>query len=41
VATESGDGFSKHYFDALQSDPGVVLAHGTVAKLLTPPRAIA
>ena len=36
VATEEGDGFSKHYFDALQSDPGVVLAHAVVAKLLGP-----
>src|ERR1043166_7493296 len=28
VATESGDGFSKHYYEALQRDPDVVLAHG-------------
>ena len=34
VASESGDGFSKHYFDALQRDPDVVLAHGELAKLL-------
>ena len=34
VASEEGEGFSKHYFDALQRDPDVVLAHGDVAKLL-------
>lgn len=34
VASEDGEGFSKHYFDALQGDPGVVLAHAEVAKLL-------
>ena len=33
VPTESGDGYSKHYYDALQRDPDVVLAHGQVAKL--------
>lgn len=33
VASEAGDGFSKHYFDALQRDPDVVLAHGKAAKL--------
>jgi|ERR1035437_10109787 hypothetical protein len=36
VASETGDGFSKHYFDALQRDPDVVLAHAVVAKLLGP-----
>ncbi|MDB6111664.1 MAG: uncharacterized protein JWR69_3414 [Pedosphaera sp.] len=36
VPSESGEGFSRHYFDALQSDPGVVLAHGEVTKLLRP-----
>jgi hypothetical protein len=34
VASEEGEGFSKHYFDALQRDPDVVLAHAEVAKLL-------
>jgi hypothetical protein len=34
VASEAGEGFSKRYFDALQRDPGVVLAHAEVAKLL-------
>jgi len=33
VASESGDGFPHHYFDALQRDPDVVLAHAEVAKL--------
>src|SRR5258708_3612347 len=34
VASEDGEGFSKNYFDALQRDPDVVLAHAEVAKLL-------
>ena len=34
VTTEEGDGFSKHYFDALQGDPDVVLAHAEVARTL-------
>ena len=38
VASEAGDGFSKHYFDALQRDPDVVLAHATAAKLFGPPK---
>jgi hypothetical protein len=36
VVSEEGEGFSKHYFDALQRDPNVVLAHGEVSKLLSP-----
>jgi hypothetical protein len=36
VPTETGDGFSKHYYEALQRDPDVVLAHGQVAKLRHP-----
>ena len=32
VAAEEGDGFPKHYFDALQRDPDVVLAHAQAAK---------
>ena len=36
VASEAGDGFSKHYYDALQRDPDVVLAHATAAKLFGP-----
>jgi len=34
VASETGEGFAKHYDDALQRDPDVVLAHAEVAKLL-------
>jgi len=34
VATETGDGFPKHYYDALQRDPDVVLAHANVMKAL-------
>ena len=33
VASESGEGFSRHYFDALQRDPDVVFAHAKAAKL--------
>jgi hypothetical protein len=36
VATEVGEGFSRHYFDALQGDPDVVLAHAEAAKLFNP-----
>jgi hypothetical protein len=32
VASEAGEGFPKHYFDALQRDPDVVLAHAQAAK---------
>lgn len=31
--SESGEGFSRHYFDALQRDPDVVLAHAEATKL--------
>ena len=34
VPTESGDGFAKHYDEALQRDPDVVFAHAAVAQLL-------
>src|SRR4051794_13671479 len=30
---ETGEGFGKHYFDAMQRDPDVILAHGRVAKM--------
>ena len=33
VPTETGEGFSKHYYEAIQRDPDVVLAHGQLAKL--------
>jgi hypothetical protein len=32
--SETGEGFSHHYFDALQRDPDVVVAHGEVMKRL-------
>ena len=32
--SEEGAGFGKHYYDALQRDPDVVLAHAAVKKLL-------
>jgi len=32
--SESSEGFARHYFDALQRDPDVVIAHGEVMKLL-------
>ena len=38
VASESEDGFSGHYYVALQRDPDVVLAHAIVAKLISPPK---
>jgi hypothetical protein len=34
VPTEEGHTFSKHYFDALQEEPDVVLAHGAVVQLI-------
>ena len=34
VATEGGEGFSRHYDEALQRTPDVVFAHAEVAKLL-------
>jgi hypothetical protein len=34
VATEDGEGFSRHYDEALQRNPDVVLAHAAVAKLI-------
>ncbi len=33
VASEIGDGFSRHYHEALQRDPDVVLAHAEVGKI--------
>lgn len=32
--SETGHGFAKKYYDALQRDPGIVLAHAEVSKLL-------
>ncbi len=36
VPSESGEGFSRHYFDALQRDPNVILAHAEVTKFFKP-----
>jgi len=38
VASETGPGFSHHYFEALQRDPDVVLAHAEVVKARRIPR---
>ncbi|MEI2722870.1 MAG: hypothetical protein V9H26_04830 [Verrucomicrobiota bacterium] len=38
VASEVGEGFSKHYFEALQRDPDVVLAHARAAKYFGAPK---
>src|SRR5262249_31990395 len=32
--SENGEGFSHHYFDAIQRDPDVVIAHADVMKIL-------
>ena len=36
VASEAGEGFARHYFDALQRDPDVVMAHAAAAKWFRP-----
>jgi hypothetical protein len=33
--SETGDGFSKRYYDAMQRDPGVVVAHSEMMKVFT------
>lgn len=33
IASENGEAFSRHYFDALQRDPDVVFAHANAAKI--------
>src|SRR6476469_6175434 len=33
--TETGDGFSKQYFDAIQRDPAVVMEHAELARLFS------
>jgi hypothetical protein len=38
VAAEAGEGFARHYFDALQRDPDVVMAHAAAAKWFRPRR---
>ncbi|MDR3457216.1 MAG: hypothetical protein P4N60_07200 [Verrucomicrobiae bacterium] len=32
VATETGEGFSRHYYDALQRDPDVLFAHAATMR---------
>ncbi len=34
VATPDGEGFSRHYDEALQRSPDVILAHAVAAKLI-------
>ena len=38
VASETGEGFARNYFDALQRDPDVVMAHAEAAKWFRPRR---
>ena len=38
VVSESDEGFSHHYFIAMQRDPDVVLAHAEAAKFFKPPK---
>jgi hypothetical protein len=33
VPTESGDAFQKKYFDAIQSDPAIVMEHAELARI--------
>ena len=41
VPQENTDGFAGHYFEALQSDPNVVMSHADVAKAIGRPKASA
>jgi hypothetical protein len=34
VASAEGEGFSRHYDEALQRSPDVILAHAAAAKLI-------
>jgi len=36
VASETGEGFARHYYDALQRDPDVLYAHAAAMKLFHP-----
>lgn len=38
LASETGEGFARHYFDALQRDPDVVMAHAAAAQIFRPRR---
>lgn len=37
VASENGEGFSRHYDEALQGNPDVVFAHAATAKVIRAP----
>ena len=37
LPSEAGEGFSRHYFEALQRDPDVVMAHAAVRKVYAAP----
>jgi hypothetical protein len=39
VASESGPGFAQNYYEALQRDPAVVMAHAEAARWFRPARA--
>jgi hypothetical protein len=39
VVSETGEGFSGHYYEAMQRDPDVVLSHAEVVKLHKPGKA--
>jgi hypothetical protein len=39
VPTETGDGFQKKYYDAIQADPTVVMQHAELAKMFLNERA--
>jgi hypothetical protein len=36
VASEAGEGFERHYFDALQRDPEVIFAHAAAVRVFRP-----
>jgi hypothetical protein len=36
--SENGEGFARHYYDALQRDPDVVIAHADFMKLFARPK---
>jgi len=38
AASEAGEGYSRHYYDALQRDPDVVIAHADLMKKLARPK---
>ena len=38
MPSETGSGFARHYFEAMQRDPDVVLAHGAVVRPRVTPK---